>query len=97
VTGDNGLIDPATLRYTLTRLRGIPRVVVVNNRVARPWEAPNNRTIANVVPRFRNARLVDWHAVASGHPSWFYDDGIHLTPAGARAYTHLIAAAARRS
>ncbi|HZC70807.1 MAG TPA: acyltransferase family protein [Jatrophihabitans sp.] len=93
--GDNGLIDAAMLRQTLASLRDARRVVVINNRVARVWEAPNNQTIANVAPRFRNVTMIDWYAVSEPHPSWFYDDGIHLTPAGADAYTRLIAVAAR--
>lgn len=95
--GDNGLIDPAALRHTLAALRGVPHVVVVNDRVTRPWGAPNNQTIATVVPHFGNATLLDWYTASSAHAAWFYDDGIHLTPAGARAYTRLVAAAARRS
>ncbi len=93
--GDNGLISPDALRHALLCLRGVERVVVVNNRVGRDWEYPNNRTIASVVPRFANATILDWHAVSAPHPSWFYDDGIHLTASGALAYTRLIAAAAR--
>ena len=91
--GDNGLIDPGSLRQTLARLRGY-HVIVINNRVDRPWEGPNNRTIAQAVSKFGNVRLLDWHRQSSGHPSWFYDDGIHLTPAGARAYSAMLAALA---
>jgi peptidoglycan/LPS O-acetylase OafA/YrhL len=94
--GDNGLITPDQLRHTLACLRSVPRVVVINNRVGRPWEGPNNRLIAQLAPRFANVRLLDWHAASAGHPSWFYDDHIHLTPRGALAYSALIAAAARR-
>jgi peptidoglycan/LPS O-acetylase OafA/YrhL len=93
--GDNGLIDADTLRHTLLCLRQVERVIVLNNRVGRPWEHPNNKTIADVVQHFDNVTLLDWHAVSSPHPSWFYDDGIHLTPTGAVAYTRLIAQAAR--
>jgi peptidoglycan/LPS O-acetylase OafA/YrhL len=93
--GDNGLIDPDALRRALQQLGHVPRVVVVNNRVGRAWEAPNNRTIARVVPEFDNARILDWHALSASHAAWFYDDGIHLTPVGAAAYTRLIATAAR--
>jgi peptidoglycan/LPS O-acetylase OafA/YrhL len=98
--GDNGLIDPSALQHALGVLRTaahVDRVVVVNNRVGRYWEDSNNRTIANVVPRFDNATVLDWHRVSGSHPGWFYEDGIHLTPAGAVAYTRLIAAAARPS
>jgi peptidoglycan/LPS O-acetylase OafA/YrhL len=93
--GDNGLITPDTLRQTLAALRDVPRVIVLNNRVDRYWESANNHTIATVVPQFDNVRLVNWHDLSAGHPSWFYDDGIHLTDAGAIAYTRLIVAAAR--
>jgi hypothetical protein len=92
--GDNGLIDPAGLRAALVCLQHVPRIIVVNNRVGRPWEGPNNHTIATVVPRFRNATVLDWHRLSAAHPSWFYDDGIHLTPDGAANYTRLIASAA---
>ena len=92
--GDNGLISPGTLRSTLQRLGGY-QVIVVNLRVDRPWQDPNNRTIAKIVPRFGNAAILDWHHESAGHPSWFYDDGIHLTPTGADGYAGLIAALAR--
>jgi lysophospholipase L1-like esterase len=95
--GDNGLITPDTLRQTLAALRDVPRVIVLNNRVGRYWEAANNHTIATVVPQFKNVRLVDWHGLSAGHASWFYDDGIHLTDTGAVAYARLIVAAARES
>jgi hypothetical protein len=93
--GDNGLITPDALRRTLHSLRDIPRVIVLNNRVGRYWESANNHTIASIVPDFDNVRLLDWHAISASHDSWFYDDGIHLTPTGAAAYTRLIVAAAR--
>lgn len=94
--GDNGLISPDMLRRALLRLRDIPRVIVLNDRVGRYWESANNHTIASIAPDFDNVRLLDWHRVSAGHPSWFYDDGTHLTPTGAIAYTRLIASAARQ-
>lgn len=94
--GDNGYIDPASLRQALGCLGKVKRVIVVNNRVGREWQNANNRTIARVVPKFGNATILDWHAASAKHPSWFYDDGIHLTPRGAAAYSALIAGAARR-
>ena len=93
--GDNGLITPDVLRQTLSALHQVPRVIVLNNRVGRYWESSNNQTIASIVPHYNNVRLLDWHALSASHPSWFYDDGIHLTPAGAIAYTRLIVSAAR--
>ncbi len=89
--GDNGLITPDRLRRTLACLHSVQRVIVLNNRVGRPWEGPNNRTIARIVPHFGNVSLLDWHKVSAKHPAWFVEDGIHLTPRGAAAYARLIA------
>jgi peptidoglycan/LPS O-acetylase OafA/YrhL len=94
--GDNGYINAATLRHALGCLGKAERVIVVNNRVGREWQNANNRIIARVVPKFGNATILDWHAASAKHPSWFYDDGIHLTRRGAAAYSALIAGAARR-
>jgi hypothetical protein len=35
-------------------------------------------------------RVVDWVARSAGHSDWFYSDGLHLTPNGARALARLI-------
>jgi hypothetical protein len=95
--GDNGYLNAASLRHALTCLRAVKRrVIVLTNRVGREWQNSNNRIIARVVPKFSNATILDWHAASAGHPSWFIDDGIHLTARGALAYSALIAAAARR-
>ena len=40
-------------------------------------------------------RVVDWAAAAAGHASWFWGDGTHLRPAGARAYARLLRTAIR--
>ena len=51
-------------------------------KVPRSWEAPVNATLAAEIPKYPNARLLDWKALATD-PSLFYEDGIHLRPAGA--------------
>jgi hypothetical protein len=40
-------------------------------------------------------RVVDWAAAAAGHSSWFWGDGTHLRPAGARAYARVLRTAIR--
>jgi hypothetical protein len=35
-------------------------------------------------------RVIDWVARSAGHSDWFYGDGLHLTPKGARAMARLI-------
>ena len=46
------------------------------------------------VARHRSrAVLLDWVSYSAGHGDWFQPDGIHLTTAGAIAFTHLLARA----
>ena len=69
------------------------RVVVLNVRVARPWEGRNNAMLGQEIRNYPYAVLVDWHAASADHPEYFWKDGVHLRPAGARVYASLIAAA----
>jgi hypothetical protein len=39
--------------------------------------------------------IADWFAVSAGHPEFFVEDGVHLTVAGADAYSMTLAAALR--
>jgi peptidoglycan/LPS O-acetylase OafA/YrhL len=89
-TGNNGIISPDQLRATLRALHDCTRVVLVNDRVPREWQDPNNATLASVAKGFVNVRLVDWYALSSGKHGWLYSDGLHLTPAGTTAYARLI-------
>lgn len=89
-TGDNGVIGRSDLRTTLHALSGARRVVLVNDRVPREWESPNNATLSAVAKQFGNVVLVDWHHISGQHPKWFWNDGIHLRPDGAAAYAQLV-------
>ena len=77
----------------MTALATVRRVIVVNVKVTKAWESPNNAVLAAGVARYPNARLIDWHSVGSRRPGLFWDDRIHLRPEGARVYAELIAAA----
>jgi hypothetical protein len=68
-------------------------VIVVNLKVSRQWEGPNNRIIAQTTRRYPNAVLVDWHTYGINHPQIFAKDGIHIGAEGARTYVALIVAA----
>ena len=89
-TGNNGIISPDQLRTTLAALRDRTRVVLVTDRVPRDWQDPNNATITGVAKGFRNVVVLDWHTLSAGRNDWLYSDGLHLTPAGARAYARLV-------
>jgi hypothetical protein len=90
----NGVLPDAMLREMLDLLAEYPRVVIVNAQMPRNWRKPNNSVLANVVPDYPNAVLVDWFAASKEHPEWFASDGIHLNPEGARQFAALIRQAA---
>jgi peptidoglycan/LPS O-acetylase OafA/YrhL len=89
--GTNGSIPEDQLDEMLRLLSGVKRVVVVNTRVDRPWEQPDNDAIAAAVPRYPNAVLLDWYSAASQHPEYLVQDGVHLSEAG-QAYYSLVMA-----
>lgn len=90
--GNNGYFAPEQFDQMMQILSGVPRVVIVNTNVPRPWEAPNNSMLAEGVSRYPNAVLADWYAVSNGRAEFFWEDGYHLRPEGARVYTELILA-----
>jgi len=77
----------------MAELGNASRVLIVNVKVPRPWQVPNNRMLASEIARYPNAVLVDWHEVGIHHPEIFWKDGIHLRPQGARLYADLLAEA----
>jgi lysophospholipase L1-like esterase len=91
--GTNGTFSARQFDEMIQVLQGERRVVFVNVKVPRVWEAPNNTVLTDGVKRYANAVLVDWSSAGSGHPEWFWGDGIHLRPDGAKAYAAMIAAA----
>lgn len=91
--GNNGTFTSAQFDEMMGILSNVPRVVIVNVRVPRDWEAGNNAVFAAGVARYSNAILVDWHGASAGNPALFWEDSIHLRPEGANLYASLIAQA----
>jgi lysophospholipase L1-like esterase len=89
--GTNGIITQGHIDAMMDILKDVKKVVFVNLKVPRRWEGPDNDVLRSNVPRFPNAVLIDWNSVGNAHPEWFYEDGFHLRPEGARAYADLIA------
>ncbi len=88
--GTIGIIRPEQFDALMQRLAGVPRVLVLNSNVPRPWEGPVNELLATAIPTYPNAVLVDWKSASGAHPEWFVGDGVHLTGDGALAYADLI-------
>ncbi len=93
--GNNGIFSRKQFDEMMQLLQEVPRVVFLTTKVPRTWQEPNNNALADGVRRYPNARLVDWHTQGAAHPEWFWQDGIHLRPAGAKMYANLIAAMMR--
>ena len=83
--GNNGIIRHEQVDAMMQALADVQRVVIVNFKVPRRWEGPNNTVLAEKVPQFPNAVLVDWYSASIDRPELFWYDGIHLRPEGAEA------------
>lgn len=90
--GDNGYFPQKNFDEMMEIIGPQRRAIVVNVKVPRQWEGPNNEMLAANVKRYPNATLVDWRAASINRPEIFWD-GIHLRPEGATLYTDLIVAA----
>ena len=88
--GTNGPYSAAQLTALLDSFPPMQRIVLVNTRVPRPWQQEVNQSIASVAQSYPNAVLVDWYNDSAPYPQYFYPDGVHLDPAGAKYYASLL-------
>lgn len=101
-TGNNGTINPESLKRTLADLKHVPRVVVVLPRTPRPWTKQARETLVQVcgteqAPLIDNVRVVDWNAFVEGHDDeYLVKDKVHPNAKGIAAYTKLIQQAVAR-
>ncbi len=92
-TGNNGPLIADQLEAILAVAGSARRIVLVNVRVPRPWEGANNALIAAAASRHPNLVLIDWYGASAGRPELFWDDQMHLRPAGAAFYAQLVTGA----
>jgi peptidoglycan/LPS O-acetylase OafA/YrhL len=88
--GTNGPYTAAQLESLLNSLGPMQKIVLVNTRVPQPWQQEVNSTIAGVAQSYPNAVVVDWYDDSAAYPQYFYPDGVHLNPDGARYYASLL-------
>jgi peptidoglycan/LPS O-acetylase OafA/YrhL len=93
--GTNGPPTEGDLKKALDNLSDVKRVVLVTTREPRSWQDLTNDRIRASVEGRSNVVVADWFAMSAGHPEFFVEDGVHLTVAGADAYSMNIAAALR--
>lgn len=88
--GSNGTYTTEQFDAIMAELSDVPRVLMMNVKVPREWEASNNAVIQEGVQRYPNAYLIDWYGLSVGRPDFFRADGYHLVPPGAVAYIDLL-------
>ena len=89
--GNNNKLTEEEVAAIFEEVKNQPKIIVVNTAVPRGWRDENNVLIAQYAQRF-GAVLIDWNAISTGHPEYFAPDGVHLVPAGVRAYVDAISA-----
>ncbi|MGH2784674.1 MAG: acyltransferase family protein [Actinomycetota bacterium] len=98
--GNNGRFTTPQFELIMRVLAKVERVLFLNVKVPRRWEAANNHVISDGIRRHPgHAVLVSWRRLAreSCPGRVFGPDGTHVTDAGARCYARIIAASASPS
>ena len=87
--GNNNKLTEGQVSLIFQELADQPRIIVVNAAVPRAWLEDNNALIKKYADLY-SANLVDWASISAEHPEYFAPDGVHLVPAGVRAYVDAI-------
>ena len=92
--GTNWIVTTAQIRQTL-RVLGPGRLLgLVVPRELASVRTPNRRNIRLAGRRWpERLKVLDWVRYSAGRTAWFAGDGLHLAPAGARAFTRLLSKA----
>ena len=89
--GNNNKLTSDQVLAVFEEVKNQPKIIVVNTAVPRPWREENNALIAQYAALY-GATVIDWATISAGHPEYFAPDGVHLVPAGVRAYVDAITA-----
>ena len=88
--GNNNALTRTQVIAIFEAVKIAPQIIVVNTAVPRPWRDANNELINEIAATYPNTVVVRWDQISEGHPEYFAPDGVHLVPAGARAYVAAI-------
>ncbi|WLP59565.1 acyltransferase family protein [Bacillus pumilus] len=93
--GTNGYFTEGTLTAFIQQFSKA-HIFLVNTKVPRSWEKDVNAVIQRVADQHSNVTLIDWHSAATGQPSYFQPDGVHLSTKGSDTLTQLITATIKK-
>jgi peptidoglycan/LPS O-acetylase OafA/YrhL len=88
--GNNNALTRDQVIAIFEAVKGAPQRIVINTAVPRPWREANNALLNEVAANYPNTVVIRWDQISEGHPEYFAPDGVHLVPAGARAYVAAI-------
>jgi len=89
--GNNNKLTSDQVLAVFEEVKNQPKIIVVNTAVPRGWRDENNALIAQYAALY-GATVIDWASISAGHPEYVSPDGVHLVPAGVRAYVDAITA-----
>ncbi|WKB35323.1 hypothetical protein QS257_17220 [Terrilactibacillus sp. S3-3] len=89
--GTNGPFSMKQLISMMNAIGADRRIILVNVRVPRPWQASVNDSLQQAAKMYPNAALVDWYSKSASHGDYFTPDAVHLKPNGAQVYASLLA------
>ena len=84
--GTNGTVTREQYDAILKELTGVPRVVMLTVRAARPWIEGNNAIIRALPDSYPNVVVLDWEARAAEIADHLSNDGIHLSDDKAKTF-----------
>jgi peptidoglycan/LPS O-acetylase OafA/YrhL len=90
--GDNGPVWYSNMQRLRSVLSGVPRVVIVNVRVARSWQNEVNSELTSYVSNWPQAVLANWYSHSSES---LLVDGVHPSVPGRSIYASVVVDALR--
>jgi peptidoglycan/LPS O-acetylase OafA/YrhL len=88
--GNNNALTREQVIAIFETIKSAPKAIVVNTAVPRPWKEANNALISEVAANYSNISVIPWDLISQGRTEYFAPDGVHLVPAGVRAYVAAI-------
>ncbi|MGE8207309.1 acyltransferase family protein [Heyndrickxia sp. NPDC080065] len=88
--GTNGAFSKKQMEAVLSSIGKNRKVFLINTRFPDPWEGNVNDLLRTTASNHSNVTLIDWYSESAGHNEYFYNDGTHPNPTGAKVYTSLI-------
>jgi peptidoglycan/LPS O-acetylase OafA/YrhL len=88
--GDNGVVSDTDMRNLRAVLTGVPRVVLVNVRLARGWQDEVNQELAEYARSWPQAVIANWYGNSSQE---MLPDGVHPSLSACKVYVRVIVGA----